>query len=402
MPIVINGQPHEDGRFPLPLTDGPPHILRTSPGQGSLDIGPKDRCPKADLWVDAHQLLRWSCFDAFATPAGSPWPRHIRYTGSDHGFFAWSAGRPIENFSWWPPLSGELQVDARASRIQTLAIYLPAQGGGHLTLHLPDGENAPPLQLSLQGDLSKITVKGEAPGHLSLSPLTSKRSSDAPLQLPELGLLQQTSSLELRNGAGKQPICLHGLKQFPHLSSLALWGQCAHLESLGSLTELTALQLRFMPQLGGLPALDSWPRLEHFIAYNVEEAEGKRLRQQLKAREKLRPWQDYSAVSQLRKPEWWRKEYGRPFSGWPAARAKLAHTAYDLAAKGLGQAQDLEQAQAALRLFTARFNSVKGMETGEREDLGEAVWQLAQLPQAQALGLSAELAQQCFDEARDY
>lgn len=42
------------------------------------------------------------------------------------------------------------------------------------------------------------------------------------------------------------------------------------------------------------------------------------------------------------------------------------------------------------------------METGEREDLGEAVWQLAQMPQAQALGLSAELAQQCFDEARNY
>ncbi|MEG3000530.1 MAG: hypothetical protein RR855_08265 [Comamonas sp.] len=62
----------------------------------------------------------------------------------------------------------------------------------------------------------------------------------------------------------------------------------------------------------------------------------------------------------------------------------------------------MEQAQAALRLFTARFNSVKGMETGEREDLGEAVWQLAQMPQAQALGLSAELAQQCFDEARNY
>ncbi|MEG1735675.1 MAG: hypothetical protein RR283_11545, partial [Comamonas sp.] len=90
------------------------------------------------------------------------------------------------------------------------------------------------------------------------------------------------------------------------------------------------------------------------------------------------------------------------FFAWPAARAKLAHAAYDLAEQGLGQAQDLEQAQAALRLFTARFNSVKGMETGEREDLGEAVWQLAQLPQAQALGLSAELAQQCFDEARNY
>lgn len=402
MPILIHGQPHEDGCFPLALTDGSPHALHTSPGQGSLEIGPRDGCPKADLWVDASQTLDWSCFDVFATPAGSPWPRHIRYTGCDHGFFPWSAHRPIENFSWWPLLSGELHVDARASRIQSLAIHLPKQSTGRLTLHLPDGESAPPLTLSLHGDLSKITVKGAPPKHLSLSPYTRKRSSDAPLQLPDLGMLQQTTSLELCNSAGRQPISLQGLKQFTQLSSLALRGQCTELESLLCLTELSALQLRFMPQLSGLPALDSWPSLEHFIAYNVEEAAGKRLRLQLKAREKLRPWQDYSSVSQLRKPEWWSKEYGHPFYGWPAARAKLAHAAYDLAEQSLLQAQNREQAQAALSMFAARFNTVKGMETSEREDLAEAVWQLAQLPQARALGLSDALAQQWFDEARNY
>ena len=45
---------------------------------------------------------------------------------------------------------------------------------------------------------------------------------------------------------------------------------------------------------------------------------------------------------------------------------------------------------------------VKGIETSEREDLGLAVQQLAQLPAALALKLTHEQAGQWFDENRDY
>ena len=148
--------------------------------------------------------------------------------------------------------------------------------------------------------------------------------------------------------------------------------------------------------------MQTWPELDFFVAYNVEEATGKRLRQQLKDRAQERPWAEHAAVSQLRKPEWWVREYGRPFTSWPAARAKMGHAAYDLAEQQLSVAQSLSDVQTALAGFTSRFNTVKGIETTEREDLGQAVNQLAQLPAAQSLGLTDEQAQQWFDENRDY
>lgn len=397
MPILIDGTSHEDGVFPLQLTEGPPHRLKISPGQGGLSMGPRASTPKADLWVDADARLHWACFEPFATPAGSPWPRQFYYSGNDSTFFAWSRQRPIEGFKWQPLLSGPLEIDASQSRIRELSLYL--QGNqGHISLKLPSLE----MRLHLHGDLSQISVTAGLPESLSLSPATSKRSTDAALQLPDMGGLTQVSSLELCNNAGHQPISLQHLSQFPRLESLSLWGNFCDLEQLAQCTELKSLSLRFMPNLQGLPPLQSWPGLDSFIACNVEEATGKRLRQQLKERAKTRAWDKYASVSQLRKPEWWSKHYGRPFSSWPPARAKLAHAAFDLAEQQIHAAQTLNDIQAALTTFSTRFNTVKGIETAEREDLGEAIGQLAQLPTALSLGASDALAQQWFDACRGY
>ncbi|MNH45498.1 hypothetical protein D3C79_1079570 [compost metagenome] len=49
-----------------------------------------------------------------------------------------------------------------------------------------------------------------------------------------------------------------------------------------------------------------------------------------------------------------------------------------------------------------RFNSVKGIETTERDDLGEAVWQLSQSNHLIGQPLPEEMAQRWFDAARDY
>ena len=63
-----------------------------------------------------------------------------------------------------------------------------------------------------------------------------------------------------------------------------LWGRFADWDALLRLPHLRALEIRFTPDLQGLPPLDSWPLLDRFIAYNVDEAAGKRLRAQMKAR----------------------------------------------------------------------------------------------------------------------
>jgi hypothetical protein len=144
-----------------------------------------------------------------------------------------------------------------------------------------------------------------------------------------MGSLKQVTTLELSNGAEKQPISLQNLLQFSKLESLSLWGNHSDLAQLSSCTQLKALSLRFMRHLSGLPALPTWPELDFFIAYNVEEAAGKRLRQQLKDRARHDPGPaTHTSVSQLRKPEWWAKEYGRPFAGWPSPRIAHALTSW--------------------------------------------------------------------------
>ena len=68
-----------------------------------------------------------------------------------------------------------------------------------------------------------------------------------------------------------------------------LWGRFADWDALLRLPHLQALEIRFTPDLQGLPPLDSWPLLDRFIAYNVDEAAGK-LRAQMKARGQQRAW----------------------------------------------------------------------------------------------------------------
>ncbi|MEK3880796.1 hypothetical protein [Paenibacillus sp. FSL M7-0420] len=388
----------EPGNYVIDLTGPGSHTLVRKAGVGSLSIGPRESKPPAEVLVAADERINWSVFEPFATPAGSPWPRYISYTGGDTGFLEWAEQRPIENISWTPVLPEAASLDGSRADIYTLGIKLGPLVNGELSLVLPEKL----YNLSLSGDLTRISASGHLPTTLALIPDTSRRKSDAPYRLPELGELQGVTNLTLNSPPLGQPISLDGLERFPNLESLSLWGSFCDLEALARLTGLTSLELRFMPELDGLPSLDTWPLLDRFIAFNVEEAGGKRLRQQMKARAKVRPWDEYASVSQLRKPEWWASEYGRPFSAWPKRLAKLANEAYDAAQAALAEARSLEEAEAAITAFTLRFNSLMGIETTEREDLGEAVWQLSQSEHQIGQPITEEAAQGWFDAARDY
>lgn len=58
---------------------------------------------------------------------------------------------------------------------------------------------------------------------------------------------------------------------------------------LAGLTEPTNLEIRHCQDIDGLPALDTWPTLDRFIAFNLDDAAGKRLKAELKARKKRKP-----------------------------------------------------------------------------------------------------------------
>lgn len=402
-PLDVSAQPAGSvsacGRYALNLTAPRSHVLRIEAGRGNLIIGPARMGTKADLHVAADEAIDWRAFEPFATPAGSPWPRYFDYYGNDSGFFAWSQQRGIEQFGWAPTFADAREIDAAAADIHSLHLKL-GELNGHLRLRLPALGS-----LSLSGDLSRFAAAGAAPRSLSLLPALSRRRGDAPYALPDLGLLQGTTSLSLHAGPLGQPISLKGIERFAALDSLSLWGGFCDWEELAKLGGLDNLEIRFAPELGGLPPLASWPKLDRFIANNVEETAGKALKAQLKARAKIREWSDYAAVAQLRKPEWWQREYGRPFAAWSGRNAKAANAAYDAALQALeraARAQDIAAAKAAIVAFAAGFNHAKGIETSEREDIGEAVWQFSQLDHVAALGVSEELALQWFDQVRDY
>lgn len=393
------GSIKEVGRYPIDLTGPRSHTLVIEPGVGILSIGPSQLGKKANLHVEPDTPIDWTVFEAFATPDGSPWPRFLYYTGSDAGFLDWARERPIEEMTWVPVLSADTVADASQSKLHGLHIKLDASEN---RLHLKLPKHLDYSRLSVSGDLSRFSAEGDMPYSLTLAPRTSRRDNGVPFLLPDLGELHQVTNLTLQNEPLAQPISLECLSRFPNLTSLSLWGNFCDLDLLAGHTRLTNLELRFMPDLGDLPPLDAWPLLDRFIAYNVEEITGKRLRQQMKARAKTRPWSDYASVSQLRKPEWWTTEFGRPFSSWPKRLAKLANEAYDAAQAALAQARSLAEAEAAITAFTVRFNTVKGIETAEREDLGEAVWQLSQSDHLIGQPIPEEMAQRWFDAARDY
>ena len=82
--------------------------------------------------------------------------------------------------------------------------------------------------------------------------------------------------------------------------------------------------------------------------------------------------------------------------------AKSANAAYDIALDALQGARDADAAQSAIQAFAGHFNGMKGIETAEREDIGEAVWQFSQLARLAELGVTEAQALRWFDAVRDY
>ena len=397
-----DGSIRDWGLYLLSLSGPASHILSTEAGRGDLVIGPVGMQRKPDLEVAETTPIQWTAFNPFATPAGSPWPRHITYQGNDAGFVQWSATRPIEQITWTPCFNGDQTIDARDADITSLIVHM-TQGNGRLNIILPQrSERKSNFSLSVMGDVTRVSATGDLPNRLSLVPTLLRRQSDAAYVLPDMGVLEGVSRLSLHGSPLGQPISLRGIERYARLKQLSLWGDFTDWAALSQLPDLEGLEIRFATSLTELPPLEIWPQLGRIILYNVEETAGKQVKEQMKARAKKQPWTDYASVSQLRKAEWWTKEYGRPFSGWRGKMAKDANAAYDATLAALNAAQNIADAQAAITNFTTHFNDMKRIETVEREDLSEAVWQFSQLDHMHALDVREDMAMRWFDAARDY
>jgi hypothetical protein len=364
----------------LSLTGPESHTIEVPAGQGSLSIGPVvPGAAEPDVVVGPDDVLDWSSFDAFPKHAGYHWPQVLRYQGNDVGFFAWSQRRKIEQFHWTP--TTHVTVDGSAARIEHLTVSLRDAA---LTIVLPVTTST----FTAQGDLSRLQAAVAADStcpHLYFYPDTRASRGAEPLALPPLPSLGAATSVYVGVKPLRQPFDCGSLRQFPDLTMVRLVGQLANLEALGELPHLRRLQLGDCPNLTGLPSLTTWPGLRDFDASNIEAAAGRDLRQQLKDRGLAR-----ASVAGLRTAQWFEQDHGLPFSAWPAATARRA-------TKAFRAAEAADDPETGIRAFIRAINDLPGIDTIEREDVGEAVAQLA----ARAK-ISEDLAQKWFDADRDF
>ena len=81
----------------------------------------------------------------------------------------------------------------------------------------------------------------------------------------------------------------------------------------------------------------------------------------------------------------------------------MANAAFDEAQKALAKARSVKAAESTIVAFTRRFNTLKGIETTERESLADAVAMLIDgAERVRAVGVTPAMAAGWFDGARDY
>ncbi|WP_240233410.1 hypothetical protein [Devosia lacusdianchii] len=370
--------------FTLSLTGPDSHRLKREPGVGSLILGPGDGQRRPDLVVAPDQTIHWQVFDQMQTGAGYNWPRHIHYEGNDTALFAWMRQRETEQVTFLA--RADVTIDARDAKLGSLTL---SPGAHCITITLPTALD----HLSIMGDPNRVELNSPE----TLPDITLVAPDKGTLGSVEgLHYLRSVKSLGIHNAVLDTPFDCRSLLALGDLRRVRLHGAMANLDALAGMN-LRGLELRFIPNLDGLPDLSIWPELGYFVAWNVEETAGRALKQAIK---RLPSGEDnYAGVSQLRSRQWFVEEYGLPFGAWPSKNEKAASKAYKLASKALTIATTQAEAKAVIIAFVQAINALPGIETSEREDTGNAVVLLARVKPDLA---KPEEALAWFDGSRDF
>jgi hypothetical protein len=387
-------------RRKISLTGPDSHLLVREPGVGSLVVGPAGQ--QADLHVDPDAAIDWSVLDGLTTPAGDRWPRYLTYTGDDASVFEWTRERPTEGLRVEPLRDADW--DASGAQVRELTVI---STGPRVRIRLP-----PPAvlrHLTLHGDPASFEIvahPGGLPATVALvlpahptedrmpAPASGVGGSRA---LPPLPALAGVTALAVYGKPTDLPVDCRSLGQFCALRRLDLRGAICHPAALAALP-LDTLELRYVPDLDGLPTVDSWPALSSLIGWNIDEAGGKRLRSQLRALPPER-MSSHCSVGKLRSRRWFVEEYGLPFSAWAARTAKPATKAFKVAAAAVAGAREPGDVRQAITGFVGAVNGLPGIETSERDDVATAVTLLAALS-AVPVGRPQALA--WFEATRDF
>lgn len=381
-------------RFILDLTGPGSHVLVRHPGDRGLTIGPTG----CDLVVGEDDRVRWDALDAPELVADDH-PRRVRYEGGDSGIAAWAARRGLGSLHVIATRS--LDLDLSAARLQ----YLTLEPRGHrVTARLPAGEFLDCV--TIVGDAASLTVvphpDGTTPGVILEPPrvgAAGRRILPADgsggtraLRLPPP--LRGAETVRVYGDPFDVPFDARTLLELPRLRKVEIRGAVAHLDVLGRMP-LTMLEMRYVPDLAGLPPLSAWPELDWLVVWNSDAAVTRRVASEIR---KAPPRGRHRSASKGRSASWFAVEYGLPFGAWPRRTAVRATRAFADASKRIAGATTREECLAVVEDFVRVANGLPGIETSEREDLGEAVWLLSSLSEH----LDAAAATARFDEVREF
>lgn len=376
-----------DKPFYLSLTKENSHKVKITAGQGRFAIGTKGiTMSKCDALVEREDTINWSVFNEFQVPAGGNWPRVMEYHGDDTSFIQWSATREMEQLDWVPLDCKEADFSQAAIRRLVVTIDYP------IRLILGKGVK----DISVRGKVSNLTLENYE--HLETLSFSFANDTVSPLRLQVLKTTAHIKEINIHTKVNGQPFDCNSLSQFTNLTAISLSGNVCNLGELKQFENLESLELRYMPNLEGIPTLASWSKLNYFIGWNIEEKGGKELKKQLTVLEKERTFK-YVSVSNLKKPEWFITEFSIPFGSWTGKNNKVTVKAYKEALKVIKKAKTKEEIKEAIKVLVEIINNLPNIETTEREDTWEAVMQLVSFS---SLVIAEEEANQWFDEYRDF
>ena len=252
--------------------------------------------------------------------------------------------------------------------------------------------------LSLQGNPHKITLEVAVPLKSISFDISTKKKNNTPVFLPKFEVLKDLTTINISTPVGGQPFDCGSLLQFKKLKTVRLDGNMCNMEALGKLN-LSSIEVRYCPDMSGLPPLNTWKDLNYCIFWNVEEERGKLLRKELKELSKTREMNEYASVSNLHPKNWFVTEFNIPFASWEGKNGRGALKAYKETLKAVKKAKEEKEVKELLETLIAVINGLPNIETTEREDTYEAVCQLAE---AAPFEIDEEKIQLWFDEVREF
>lgn len=355
-------------KLTISLTGEYSHEALIELGQGSFNIGVKGIDDGyVDVWVNKDDKIRWNSFNGSEVifkpfiSKSIKWPRFFSYTGNDIGFIEWSRKRKIEEFSWKPQKS--MKVDFTDANINNLFIK------SNYKLYISFGDNI--SYLDLYGNPNNFIIEKclKVP---SLGFYPKKDDNLKSYYLPDFKCFYDAEELSIEVEPNGAPFDCNSLLQFPNLKLLHLFGNMTNLSSLKNLKKLKKLGFWNVPELDGLPPLENWKELNRFVAMNIDETVGKRLKEEIKELKKQKDF-EFISVSKLRNKIWFETEYGLPFSSWSSKDEKKAMSIYKRCLREIKKSKSKDDIKNSIINFTNNFNEMDNIESVHRDDIYSAL-----------------------------